>query len=121
MRTRIADKPNEPKYREKFVLTANGYHGDMDYDFLVEEAVDASQNPDGEEMLNWLADGYLEFKKLQDYQKANPYKSASWEDMDFDADVVPMDQSGRYYPTVNEFALTYYNADGWPFNVEVTG
>jgi len=115
---KIADKPNEPKYRNQFVLTANGYHGDMDYDFHLEEAVEAGQDPPQQEELDWLCDGYRELKQLYDKYKATR-NGTRCRDVSFKSDLVPCDEYGEWYPTVQSFALTYYNADGIGFDVEV--
>lgn len=107
MQVKIARKPNEPKYRNEYVLTADGYYGDMDYDFRLEE----SGTPQD---IDFLLDGYDLLRKLKDDPELHYNENFDHPGIE----LVPRD-NGDYLPSIQFYALTWYDAFGVPFNVEV--
>jgi len=105
MKLRIADEPNEPEYRDQYVLTAGGYYGDMDANFRVEES----------EGIDYLLDGYDLLKKLHD---DSHFKYSAGDENHPGCELVPTDEWDNF-PTVEWYALTWYNEAGVPYNVEV--
>ena len=120
---RVADKPNPPKYRDRLVLTAHGYYGDLDPTFHLEQDVRAhilyGCREDNSEGVQYLLDGYDLLRKLNgdsnlkyDVGEDHPLADHPGRDL------VPTDE--YHFPQVEGYALTYYNRLGVPYNVEVS-
>jgi len=113
---RINLQPNEPPHRSKFVLTANGYHGDADYYFKYEEAVE----PDDTDMLDWLLAGFDLLARLKRRTGNGPSSRDEEPLLDHPGvEHAPMDTNGERFAKIEGFALTWWNANGVPFDVEV--
>ena len=118
----ISPIPNEPEYRHKFVLTADGYYGDLSETFRLHHFDTPPETLFGNEIsesLRSLFDAYDLLDKLwnesslqYDVFEGHPLYDHPGRELVF------LDE-GNHFPALGSFELTYYNKDGIPFNVEL--
>lgn len=113
------NKNNQPtiKYKNTYVLTANGYFGDMDYDYYYEYSFDALDN----DSMEYFEIMYKSMYYVWKYR--NPYKVRTSEDLMKLIPSQPLKDKKSWYefpscslhdylPTIENITVEYYDENG---------
>ena len=103
--------PTLSKHRNKFIVEASGYYGDMDASFHVEEAFDLADDAQA------LYEAFDTVKSDEHYPETREELVALGHD-ECVVDGVPID-CGDMLPSVEFLRIIYADVNGFVFNVEV--